>query len=116
MGGAIGPIAGSRPQAGPFQCDTIRPNRRQGLSALPAPTHVVGQPDSARIRQGTTMQVGVSHAMLSVLVTHRAGSAVLYYWHQLSGSRLKAFTANILGVPGPQLPWAVAALITSAGG
>ena len=59
-GGAIGPIAGSRPQAGPFQCDTIRPSRLQGLAALPAPTHVVGQPHSARIRQDTTMQVGVS--------------------------------------------------------
>lgn len=75
-GGAIGPIAGSRPQAGPFQCDTIRPNRLKGLAALGAPTHVVGQPHSARIRQGATMQVGISHVTLSVLVTHRAGSAV----------------------------------------
>jgi hypothetical protein len=71
--GAIG--ADRRPQAGPFQCDTARPNRLQGLAALPAPIHVVGQPHSARIRQGATMQVGISHAMLSVLVTHRAGSA-----------------------------------------
>jgi len=35
--------------------------------------HVVGQPHSARIRRSrTTTQVGVSHDMLSVLVTHRA--------------------------------------------
>jgi hypothetical protein len=76
-GGAIGDDRREPGPGRPFQCDTIRPNRLQGLAALPAPTHVVGQPHSARIRQGTTMQVGVSHAMLSVLVTHRAGSAVL---------------------------------------
>jgi len=77
-GGAIGADRREPAQAGPFQCDTIRPDRRQGLAALPAPTRVVGQPHSARIRQGTTMQAGVSHAMLPVLVTHRAGSAVRY--------------------------------------
>jgi len=76
-GGAIGDDRREPGPGRPFQCDTIRPNRLQGLAALPAPTHVVGQPHSAQIRQGTTMQVGVSHAMLSVLVTHRAGSAVL---------------------------------------
>ena len=74
-GGAIGADRREPAQAGLSQCDTIRPNRRQGLAALPAPTHVVGQPHIARIRQGTTKQVGVSHAMLSVLVTHRAGSS-----------------------------------------
>lgn len=37
------------------------------------PTHVAGQPHSARIRRSrTTTQVGVSHDILSVLVTHRA--------------------------------------------
>ena len=42
-------------------------------------------------------------------------AADLYSWHQLGGSRLKAFIANILRVPGP-LQSAVAALMTSAGG
>ncbi len=40
---------------------------------MPAPTYVAGQPYSARIRRSrTATHVGVSHAMLSVLVTHRA--------------------------------------------
>ena len=74
-GGAIGADRREPAQAGPFQCDTARPNRMPGLAALPAPIHVVGQPHSARIRQGAAMQADISHAMLSVLVTHRAGSA-----------------------------------------
>ena len=58
-----GAIAGSRP----FQGDTIRPNWLQGLAALPAPTHVAGQPHSAQIRRSrTTPEVGVSHAVLPV--------------------------------------------------
>jgi hypothetical protein len=45
----------------------------QGLAALPAPAHVEASltaPGFGGPR--TTTQVGVSHAMLSVLVTHRA--------------------------------------------
>ena len=36
-GGAIGPDRREPAQAGPSQCDTIRPDRRPGLAALPAP-------------------------------------------------------------------------------
>jgi hypothetical protein len=44
------------------------------------------------IRQGTTMQIGVSHAMLSVLVIYRAGSADLdgNEWLALYRRRLEA--------------------------
>jgi hypothetical protein len=73
MGGAIGADRREPAQAGRFQFDTVRPNRRQGPGTLPAPTYVVGQPHSARIRQRTTRQAGISDAMLPVLFTHRAG-------------------------------------------
>jgi hypothetical protein len=76
-GGAIGADRREPAPGRPFKCDTARPNRLQGLAALPAHIYVVGQPHGARIRQGATMQVGISHAMLSVLVTHRAGSDLL---------------------------------------
>jgi hypothetical protein len=42
------------------------------VAALPVTTHVAGQPHTARIRRShTTTQVGVSHAMPSVLVIAR---------------------------------------------
>jgi hypothetical protein len=40
-------------------------------------TDAAGQPHTARTRQScTTTQVGVNHAVMSVLVTHRAGAVV----------------------------------------
>ena len=73
MGGAIGPIK-EPARAGPSECDTIRPNDGKAWGAARA--YPCGRPASQRPdRQGATMQVGISHAMLSVLVTHRAGSA-----------------------------------------
>ena len=70
-GGAIGgdrrePTPSSVTPSGRIDC-------KAWVAAPPVPTHVAGQPHSARIRQSrTTTQVGVSHARPSVLVIHRA--------------------------------------------
>ena len=63
-----GTIAGT----GPFQCDTIRPIDAKACRRCPRPP-MWPVPHSGRIRRSlTTVQVSVSHATLSALVTHRA--------------------------------------------
>src|SRR5579864_5883433 len=73
-GGAIG--ADRREPAPRPAPSSVPPSGRIGGKAwrrCARSTRVVGQPHTARIRPGTTMQVGVSHALPSVLVTHRTG-------------------------------------------
>ena len=60
----------------------IGPDWLQGPSALPVQADVAGQPHSVRTRRSpTTTQVGVSHAMLPVLVTHRARDPPIWTVH-----------------------------------